>query len=43
MVPFVALPARALGYLWSLIRNDRDEKSPCIANVQPDELQESIK
>ena len=29
-VPFVALPARALGYLWSLIRNDKDENSPCL-------------
>jgi uncharacterized protein involved in outer membrane biogenesis len=41
-VPFVALPARALGYLWSLIRNDKDEKSPCINNSLPDKLQESI-
>ncbi|UCG09260.1 MAG: AsmA family protein, partial [Desulfobacterales bacterium] len=30
MVPIVALSARALGYLWSLIRNDKDENSPCL-------------
>jgi uncharacterized protein involved in outer membrane biogenesis len=40
--PFVALPARALGYLWSLIRNDKDEKSPCISNPLPGKPQESI-
>ena len=28
--PFVALPARGLGFLWSLIRNDKDENSPCL-------------
>jgi uncharacterized protein involved in outer membrane biogenesis len=43
MVPFVALPARALGYLWSLVRNDKDEKSPCITDASPDKSQESIK
>jgi len=41
-VPFVALPARALGYLWSLIRNDKDGKSPCISNPLPGKSQESI-
>jgi uncharacterized protein involved in outer membrane biogenesis len=40
--PFVALPARALGHLWSLMRNDKDEKSPCISNSLPDKSQESI-
>jgi uncharacterized protein involved in outer membrane biogenesis len=40
--PFVALPARALGYLWSLMRDDKDEKSPCISNSLPSKLQESI-
>jgi len=41
-VPFVALPARALGYLWSLIRNDKDENSPCISDSLPSKSQESI-
>jgi hypothetical protein len=40
--PFAALPARALGYLWSLIRNDKDEKSPCICNSLPNKSKESI-
>jgi hypothetical protein len=40
--PFVALPARALGYLWSLMRDDKDEKSPCISNSLPGKSQESI-
>ncbi len=29
-VPMIALPARALGLLWSLIRGDKDENSPCL-------------
>jgi uncharacterized protein involved in outer membrane biogenesis len=29
-VPIIALPARALGLLWSLIRDDKDENSPCL-------------
>ncbi len=29
--PFITLPGRALGGLWSLIRNDKDENSPCLA------------
>ena len=28
--PFVALPARALGTLWSIIRQDKDQNSPCL-------------
>ena len=40
--PFVTLPARALGYLWSLIRNDKDENSPCISSALPDKSQESV-
>ena len=40
--PFVALPARALGYLWSLMRDDKDEKSPCISNSLPGKSQESV-
>jgi len=32
-VPLVALPARALGILWSLVRDDKDEKSPCVEEV----------
>jgi uncharacterized protein involved in outer membrane biogenesis len=39
--PFVTLPVRALGYLWSLVRNDKDENSPCIRNA-PDKSQESV-
>lgn len=29
-VPIVALPARALGILFSLIKDDKDENSPCL-------------
>ena len=29
-VPIIALPARALGILWSLISEDKDENSPCL-------------
>lgn len=29
-VPIIALPARALGILWSLIKEDKDENSPCL-------------
>jgi uncharacterized protein involved in outer membrane biogenesis len=32
-VPIIALPARALGLLWSLIRDDKDENSPCLAGT----------
>ena len=42
LVPFVALPARALGYLWSLVRDDKDEKSPCIGSPSPDNLQDAV-
>jgi len=42
LVPYVALPARAVGYLWSLIRNDKDEESPCIPDSTPDHPQDSI-
>jgi uncharacterized protein involved in outer membrane biogenesis len=42
LVPFVALPARALGILWSLIREDKDEKSPCFINSPPSKSQESV-
>ncbi len=42
LVPYVALPARALGYLWSLMRDDKDEESPCIRNSIPDNPQDSI-
>lgn len=29
-MPVVFLPARALGYLWYLIRKDKEEESPCL-------------
>jgi uncharacterized protein involved in outer membrane biogenesis len=29
-VPIIALPARALGILWSLVSEDKDENSPCL-------------
>ena len=29
-VPIIALPARALGILWSVISEDKDENSPCL-------------
>ncbi|CAB1058461.1 hypothetical protein D1BOALGB6SA_3217 [Olavius sp. associated proteobacterium Delta 1] len=32
-VPIIALPARALGILWSLIRDDKDENSPCLTEA----------
>jgi hypothetical protein len=30
LLPYVFLPARALGYLWYLLMDDKDEKSPCL-------------
>jgi uncharacterized protein involved in outer membrane biogenesis len=32
-MPYVFLPARGLGYLWYLIKNDKDEQSPCLLTV----------
>ena len=32
-IPIVALPARALGMLWSLIKEDTDENSPCLTGA----------
>jgi hypothetical protein len=32
-IPIVALPARALGMLWSLINEDKDENSPCLTGA----------
>jgi hypothetical protein len=32
--PYVFLPARGLGYLWYLMKNDKDEDSPCL-NLKP--------
>ncbi len=29
-MPVVFLPVRALGYLWYLIRKDKEEESPCL-------------
>jgi hypothetical protein len=34
LVPYVFLPARGLGYLWYMIRTDKDERSPCLNVVQ---------
>jgi hypothetical protein len=30
-MPYVFLPARGLGYLWYLMKNDKDEESPCLS------------
>ena len=32
-MPYVFLPARGLGYLWYLMKNDKDEQSPCLLTV----------
>ena len=32
-VPIIALPARALGLLWSVINEDKDENSPCLTGL----------
>ena len=32
-VPIIALPARALGILWSLIGEDQDKNSPCLTDA----------
>jgi hypothetical protein len=37
-VPIIALPARALGLVWSLIRNDKDEYSPCLTGGALDQI-----
>ena len=37
-VPIIALPARALGLLWSLIRDDKDENSPCLTGDALDKI-----
>ncbi len=29
-MPYVFLPARAVGYVWYLMKNDKDENSPCL-------------
>ena len=29
-MPYVFLPARAVGYLWYLLKEDKEEKSPCL-------------
>jgi hypothetical protein len=36
LVPYVTLPARLVGYLWSLVKNDKDGGSPCVdLELQP--------
>ena len=30
LMPYVFLPARALGYLWYVLMDDKDEQSPCL-------------
>jgi hypothetical protein len=37
MMPVVFLPARALGYLWYLIRKDMEGESPCLHVIPQDE------
>jgi hypothetical protein len=37
-VPIIALPVRALGLLWSLIRDDKDENSPCLTGDALDKI-----
>jgi hypothetical protein len=32
-VPLIALPGRALGYIFSLMRDDTDEESPCLKGL----------
>ena len=32
-MPVVFLPLRGLGYLWYLMKNDKDEQSPCLLTV----------
>jgi hypothetical protein len=29
-MPYVFLPVRAMGYVWYLMKNDKDESSPCL-------------
>ena len=29
-MPYIFLPLRGLGYLWHLMKNDKDEESPCL-------------
>jgi uncharacterized protein involved in outer membrane biogenesis len=38
-MPYAFLPARALGYLWYLMKNDKDESSPCLTGEFKGELQ----
>jgi hypothetical protein len=33
LLPYVFLPARALGYTWYLMNDDRDEESPCLRPI----------
>ena len=43
LAPYIVLPADALGgYLWSLIRNDKDEQGPCFSEVLETEKLRSI-
>jgi hypothetical protein len=35
-MPVVFLPARALGYLWYLIKKDAAEESPCLHVIPQD-------
>jgi len=34
--PYIFLPVRGLGYLWYLMKGDKDEESPCL-NLAPSE------
>jgi len=37
-MPYVFLPVRALGYLWYIMKNDKDESSPCLTPSQLDDV-----
>ncbi len=40
-MPFAFLPARAIGYVWYLMKNDKDESSPCLTQEYKAEPQNS--
>ncbi len=42
-VPYVFLPARALGYVWYLMKDDKDEISPCLNMESKPEAAGNIK
>jgi len=38
-MPYVFLPIRALGYLWYIMKNDKDESSPCLTPSQLNDVE----